>query len=112
MQAPAASSFPIPLQSRDALMTEPIPWTDRQLTSENLKALLLARLPDRATGRDIETLFQQLDLRNANRQGDRIQAQVRARPRYWPTPAYWLVTALVDGDDRVVSFEVQYLSGM
>ena len=33
------------LQARERLLEEPIPWKDRKLSAENLKALLLARLP-------------------------------------------------------------------
>ncbi len=97
-------------QSREALFAEAIPWTDRRLGPENLKTLLLARLPAAPTGVDVESLFRQLGLEDAGRQGDMVQAQVRARPWYWPTPAVWTITALVDADDQVVSFSVQYRS--
>jgi len=80
-------------QSREALLAEPIPWRDRRLGPENLKTLLLAGLPAAPTGSDVEMLFQQLGLAEAGRQGDMVQAQVRARPRYWPTPAVWTITA-------------------
>jgi hypothetical protein len=99
-------------QSRAALLAEPIPWRDRQLGPENLKTLLLARLPENPSGKDVEALFRELQLKDAGRQGDMVQAQVRARPWYWPTRAVWTVTALVDGNDDVVSFSVQYRSGI
>ena len=87
---------------------------DRQLSAENLKALLLARLPAQPTGRDVEQLFGHLGLKTAGRQGDLIDARVpAARDPWWlPTRPYWLLSAFVDGDDHVTAFKVQYLSGL
>jgi hypothetical protein len=36
---------------------------------------------------------------------------LRARPWYWPLRGHWSITALVDTDDHVGSFSVQYHSG-
>jgi hypothetical protein len=99
-------------QSREALHDEPIPWRDRQLSSENLKTLLLARLPAAPSGHDVEMLFQELQLEEFGRHGDMVQALVRARPWYWPLRGYWSITALVDTDDHIISFSVQYHSGL
>lgn len=112
MMAEASQEMSSVRQSRAALLAEPIPWKDRQLTSENLKTLLLARLPETPTARDVETLFGQLGLTNAGRQGDMVQALVPARPWYWPLRGFWSITALVNADDRVVSFRVQGHSGL
>jgi hypothetical protein len=102
------------LQARERLLEEPIPWMDRKLSAENLKALLLARLPTQPTGRDVEQLFSQLGLSNAGRQGDLIDVMVpAARDPWWlPTRPYWLLSAFVNSEDQVTSFKVQYLSGL
>jgi len=102
------------LQEREMLLGEPIPWSDRHLSPENLKALLLARLPVQPTGPDVEQLFERLGLEHPGRQGGLIQATVRAPRQPWwlPTRPYWLLSAFVDSDERVIEFKVQYLSGI
>ncbi len=113
MNVSAASLSKHVLQSCEALREEPIPWADRKLSPENLKALLLARLPIEPTGHQVEQLFHQLRLEHPNRHGDRIQATARAARTWWvPTKPYWLISAFVDEEDRVTSFNVQYLSGI
>lgn len=113
MNASAASLPAAVLQSRDALLGEAIPWRDRELTPENLKALLLARLPAAPTGRDVEQLFERVGVEHASRHGDLVQGRKPAG-RVWIVPSrpYWLISAFVDGDDRVTSFKVQYLSAI
>ena len=102
------------LQARERLLEEPIPWKDRKLSAENLKALLLARLPAQPTGRDVEQLFVELGLSNTGRAHDLIDARVPAArdPWWFPTRPYWLLSAFVDSDERVIEFKVQYLSGI
>ena len=112
MQAEAASVFSPVQQSREALLAAPIPWTDRQLGAENLKTLLLARLPDRPTGQHVVALFKHLGVAWV-RQGEMIQGRVSARGRFTLSPAFWSITALVDPQtDRVTSFSVQYRSNL
>ena len=81
MQAEATSAFsPVP-QSSAALRAAPIPWTDRRLGPENLKTLLLARLPAEPNGQDLLALFDRLKVRSV-RQGDmRHDPGPRVRPR-------------------------------
>ena len=112
MQAEAASAFsPVP-QSSAALLAAPIPWTDRHLGPENLKTLLLARLPAEPNGQDLLALFERLRVRSV-RQGDMIQGRVSARGRFSLTPAFWSITALVDPEtDRLTSLSVQYRSNI
>jgi hypothetical protein len=112
VQAEATSVFsPVP-QSSDALRAAPIPWTDRQLGAENLKTLLLARLPAEPTGQDLLALFERLGLRSL-RQADMIQSRVSARGRLSLTPAFWSLTALVDPEtDAIRSLSVQYRSNI
>jgi hypothetical protein len=112
MQAEAASVFsPVP-QSPEALLAAPIPWTDRHLGAENLKTLLLARLPVEPTGRDLLSLFEHLGVRSV-RQSDMIQGRVSARGRFSLTPAFWSITALIDPEtDRLTSLSVQYRSNI
>jgi hypothetical protein len=111
MQAEAASAFsPMP-QSSAALLAAPIPWTDR-LGPENLKTLLLARLPAEPNGQDLLALFDRLKVRSV-RQGDMIQGRVSARGRFSLTPAFWSITALADPKtDRLTSLSVQYRSNI
>jgi hypothetical protein len=112
MQAEAASVFSPVQQSREALLAAPIPWTDRQLGSENLKTLLLARLPARPTGQDVVALFEHLGVAWA-RQSDMLQGRVSARGRFRLSPAFWSITARVDPEtDRVTTFSVQYRSNI
>jgi len=50
---------------------------------------------------------------HASRHGDLVQGRKPAG-RVWIVPSrpYWLISAFVDGDDRVTSFKVQYLSAI
>ena len=112
MQAEAASAFSQVPQSTAALVAAPIPWTDRHLGPENLKTLLLVRLPGEPNGQNSIALFEHLMVRSV-RQGDMIQARVTARGRSSLTPAFWSITALVDPEsDRLTSLSVQYRSNL
>jgi hypothetical protein len=82
-------------QSSAALLAAPIPCTDRHLGPENLKTLLLARLPAEPNGQDLLALFDRLKVRSV-RQGDMIQGRVPARGRFSLTPAFWSITERVD----------------
>jgi hypothetical protein len=112
MQNEAASVFSPVHQSREALLAAPIPWRDRQLGAENLKTLLLARLPPQPTGQDVVALFEHLGVASV-RQGEMIQGRVSARGRFTPSPAFWSITTLVDPQtDRVTTFSVQHRSNI
>jgi len=112
MQAEAASAFSSVPQSPAALLAAPIPWTDRHLGPENLKTLLLARLPAEPKGQDLLALFNHLNVRSVG-QGKMIQGRVSARGRFSLTPAFWSITARVDPQtDRLTSLSVQYRSNI
>ena len=112
MQAEAASAFSPVRQSTAALLAAPIPWTDRHLGPENLKTLLLARLPAEPNGQDLLALFDRLKVRSV-RQGDMIQGRVPARGRFSLTPAFWSITARMDPQtDRLTSLSIHYWSNI